>query len=200
MIIVLEGLTGKNAADKVKFGGNNVIKITGNPFFADATAQLAALSTTTNDLKKANDEGKASAIAVAENAFDIANKVMVMYIQTKIIGLPDDLAKEMVDSTEYQTKKKGSKIIADISAKKGTEANTVDLRKKVTTGKKKVAYIWQMATIIGDAANWDYCKFSTKASVTVDGLLSNVRYYFRVAVVIGDVTSDYSVVTSCTVD
>ncbi|MEI6487459.1 MAG: hypothetical protein WCP52_00780 [Bacteroidota bacterium] len=200
MIIVVEGLKGKNAADKVKFGGNNVLKITGNSYFTDGTTQLAALKSTTEDLKTANDGGKASAIAVAENAFDIANKVMVMYIQTKIMGLPDDLAKEMVDSTEYQTKKNGKPVIADISAKKGTEANTVVLRKKVTTGKKKVAYIWQKATNIGDAANWDYCKFSTNASVTVDGLLSNVRYYFRVAVVIGDVTSEYSVVTSCFVD
>jgi hypothetical protein len=201
MIIVKEGLTGKNPAEKVKFGGNVIEKTTDNAFFPDAAPFVAIVNTATVGLKKANDTGIVSTINARVVDFNNSIKGLVLHIQSVILGKTDIIAIEMVDSTGFGTGKKGKPIIADLAAVNGEEANTVVLRKKVTTGRKHVAYIAQLCT--GDPtveANWSYCKFSTVATVTISGLASNVRYYFRVAVVIGEVMSEYSDITSVMVN
>ena len=194
MIIVKEGLKGKNPSEKVTYGGTISTKMTGNAFYTDAvfTTAIAALDTATGNLKTANKSGSTTNIEVMTTAFDNSVKSIVLAIQNLILGIPDDLAKEMVESAGFGWKKKGKPIIADLAAKQGTEAKTVNLRKKVTTGRKHVSYIWQMSLSLGETAHWDFCKFSTIASVTVSGLTSGVRYYFRVAIVIGEEMSEYS--------
>ena len=193
MIIVKEGLTGKNPASKVKYGGNVFGKMEMNVFFPDAATVIAVLKDATDGLKKANDLGIASKIKIQVNLFDLAIKGVVLYVQGVILGIADDTAKDMVDSAGLGTAKKGKAIIADLAAVNGPDKNTVVLRKKVTTGKKRAAYISQICT--GDISvetNWTNCKFATVATVTIAGLKSGTRYYFRVAVVIGEEMSDYS--------
>ena len=195
MIIIKEGLTGKNPSDKVTYGGNVGLKMTGNANFPDGATVLAVLSGATDDLSKANEVGKASKIKIQVGNFNLAMKGVVLYAQGVILGIADDIAKDMAESAGLGTAKRGKPIIADLAAVNGAEKNTVILRKKVTTGKKHVAYIAQICT--GDItveANWTYCKFATVASVTIAGLTSGVRYYFRVAVVIGEEMSAYSAV------
>ena len=57
MIKVLEGLSKKNASEKVTYGGEIKSGMTGNTYFADGTDLVTALNTATADLKTANETG-----------------------------------------------------------------------------------------------------------------------------------------------
>ena len=202
MIIVLEGLTDKNPASKVKYGGNIIDGMTGNSNFAspDMVARVAALDTATTDLKKANDKGVVSDIAVRENEFDNSVKAIVFAVQALILGKADDQAKAIVESANLGTKKQGKPIFADLAAHQGTVAKSVELRKKVTTRNKRVAYVWQITSTPTDESSWTICKISTVAKVTILNLLSGKRYYFRVAIIMGEEMGEFSDATSILVN
>ena len=180
MIIVLEGLTGKNASEKVTYGGFIKTKMTGNAFFPDAGTVMTALNSATVALKDANDAGIVSVITEKEGLFDKKMKKVVLHVQGVVIDVDDEnLALEMVQSGGFEGKRKGSIHIHDLAAKQGTEANSVKLRRKAYEDKAHVGYVWQISD---DGISWTNCKYSITAKVTVHDLVSGKRYHFRVAV------------------
>ena len=197
MIKVLEGLTGKNASEKVTYGGFIKTKMTGNAFFPDAGTVMTALNSATVALKDANDAGIVSVITEKEGLFDKKMKKVVLHVQGVVIDVDDEnLALEMVQSGGFEGKRKGSIHIHDLGAKQGTEANSVKLRRKAYERKANVGYVWQISE---DGISWTNCKYSTTAKVTVHDLVSGKRYYFRVAVVVGEEQQDYSDATDIVV-
>ncbi len=197
MIQVLEGLTGKNASEKATYGTVIKAKMTGNAFFPDAATVLTALNSATAALVLANTGRIATVIAEKETKFNRAVKKVALHVQNVVIDVEDDeLALEMVVSAGFEGKRKGSIHISDLAAKQGREALSVNLRRKAYELKKNVGYVWQISS---DNVNWTFSKFSTKAKVTIRDLVSGKRYYFRVAVVVGEEQLDYSDATDIVV-
>ena len=193
MIIVLEGLTDKNSSEKVTYGGEIKTGMIGNAYFTDGADLLTALNTATGDLKTANETGNSDAIKPVETIFDNKLKLFVLYVQGKIIGIDDELATTMVHSVNLKTKKKGTKSLKDFSAKEGKATGTMKVRKVIPTElkKKKKSYIFQMCTDPTNPGTW-VTKVSNKATYIFTGMTSGTRYFFRVAIVVGDVQGDYS--------
>jgi Fibronectin type III domain len=194
MITVLEGLKGKNASEKVTYGGLIKTAMTGNAFYTDGTDLVTALNTATGNLKTANDAGITGDINVMEEVFDMKVKLIVLYVQGKILGLDDTIAIQMVDSANLGIKRITGKSIALFSAKEGSVAGSLRLRRLIPAElkKKRIAFIFQKCTDPSKEENWDRGKVTTTATVTITGLTSGVRYYFRVAIVVGENQGDWS--------
>lgn len=193
MVIIKEGLTGKNPAAKVSYGTLISNGFTDNANFADVGDHLTTLNSATGALNLANGTKNTANIALMTTAFDNAIKAIVLYAQGKLVGVPDDVAIVKVDSTNLKYIKRGKPVIADLAAKAGVEPLTVDLRKLVTTGRKHVAYVWQRCEDPAIEAGYTTCCISTVASVTVSGgMKPQTKYWFRVATVEGQVMTAFS--------
>ena len=197
MVIVTEGLTGKNPSAKVTYGGEISKGMTLNAYYPDGALLVTALDTATGNLKTVITTKVTSKINLMVTAFDDAVKAVVLYVQGKLIGVADELAVAMVESANLAYKHKGAKVIADLAATKGTAPLSADLRKVITTKKKHVGYVWQMCTDPALEANYTTCLYSTVANVTVSsGMKPQTKYWFRVATVEGQVMSKFSDPTS----
>ncbi len=192
MIIVKNGLRGKSASEKVKLGGNISTKMRENPNFEDAEELLDELDSATEALLKANARGKAKAIKVKVKLFNVAVMAIALYLQARVIGLPDNLGIQLIHAAGFEAKRKGSIHIAVLAAKKGDSPQSAVLRRKVPEKNKNYAYIWQVTTNILDENSWSYIKFSTVATVDIPNLVAGTRYWFRVAVVQGQDMSEYT--------
>ncbi len=77
-------------------------------------------------------------------------RIVVNYVQGKIIGIDAALAKVMVESTNLKWKKKGSIHINDLKDSKTDADLVVEIRRKALgkINNKKVhpAYVWQKCT------------------------------------------------------
>ena len=198
MIEVLDGLTGKNASDKVTYGGLIKTGFTDNAYFTDATDLMAALTLAITNLIAANKTGVADTIKPVEVQFDNKVKLVVLYVQGKITGIDDVTATTMVHSVNLGTKAKTAKSIKDFSAREGKEDGTMSVRKVIPTElkKKNICFIFQICTDPSSEDNWGKPKVSNNATVIFKGLISNTRYYFRVAIVVGDEQGEFSDVIS----
>jgi hypothetical protein len=196
MIIVLEGLTGKNASEKVTYGGFISGKMTGNTNFPTSALLVTAMDTATGLLLAANEAGIVSTINVREAAFDLTIKAIVLNVQGAILGVEDTIALDKVISGGFEGKKKGKINIPDLTAKAGLEDFSVELRRKAYTEKQNCAYVWEIST---DGINFEYCKTSNWATVTVTGLASTKKYWFRVAVIVGNTQLEFSDATDIVV-
>lgn len=201
MVIVVEGLTGKNASAKVTYGTSVSGGMTDNAYYSDTTgvALVAELNTATGNLKTANGTKDTANINLMVTAFDNAIKAIVLYVQGKLIGIPDEQAIVMVESAKLGYKKQGKPIYADLEAKAGEAPLSVVIRKKVTTKKKNVAYVFQVCNDPATEEGYATCMISTHATVTITvGLKPQTKYWYRVATVEGQVMSEFSAPVSFT--
>ena len=198
MITVLDGLTGKNASEKVTYGGEIKTGFTDNAYFTDAADLITALNLAAANLVIANDTGDADTVKPVEVRFDNKVKLVVLYVQGKITGIDDVTATTMVHSVNLGTKAKTAKSIKDFSAKEGKEEGTMKVRKVIPTElkNKKKSFVFQICTDPTNEDNWSKPKVSNKATVIFKELVSGTRYYFRVAIVVGDEQGDFSDVIS----
>ena len=125
-------------------------------------------------------------------------KAAVAHVQVVVNEVDKDKALVMVESAGMEAAKKGSINIPELSAKQGKAANSVEVRKKREKG--TLVYVFQMCTDPSMETNWKTVKTSTRAKVIVTGLSSGNRYFFRVAIIRGDVQEDYSDSISIVVD
>lgn len=200
MVIVKEGLRGKNPEAKVTYGSKVNEKMTGNVNFPDAAAVLDALGKATDNLDKAikDPNGTATKVNSMAIAFNVKMKAVVAHVQGVINEVADDVALEMVVSAGLTAAKQGSINIPDLSATQGKEAKSVKVRRK--REKKTVTYVFQMCLDTALETNWKNCKISSRAKVIITDLISGLRYYFRVAIIRGDVQEDFSDFISIVVD
>jgi len=200
MVKVKEGLRGKNPEEKVTYGNKVVAKMTSNPNFPDDATVVAALLATTKqlDLEIKSPTSTATTIKEKEKEFNIKMKAAVAHVQVVVNEVDKDKALVMVESAGMEAAKKGSINIPELSAKQGKAANSVEVRKKREKG--TLVYVFQMCTDPSMETNWKIVKTSTRAKVIVTGLSSGNRYFFRVAIIRGDVQEDYSDSISIVVD
>jgi len=201
-ITVLEGLAGKSADQKVTYGGEIVRGMTGNSYYTDQGTKVTDVDAAGEDLQDALTEGDTEVIGQMEEIFDNKVRIVVNYVQGKIIGVGAALAKVMVASANMNWKAKGSIHIHDLAVTKTDVDLTVQIRRKALDKVNGVrvhpAYVWQKA--VADPTiedNWKPCKVSTIATVT-DTVVKGQETYFRVATVLGQEQSEYSAYVSIT--
>ena len=190
MITVLEGLEGLNAPEKVTYGGTIKTCMTGNANFPDSAAVMANLNTRTGNLKTATDAADSAAVKIAEPLFDLAVKGMVLHIQGVLIGVPSiDVQKAMVTSSGFHWETKSSIHIHDLEATPGVLPQSAHVRSKAYSVVRHVAYVFLISE---DNVTFTFCKASTLAAINVLGLTSGKRYWFKVAVVVGETMLEFS--------
>ncbi len=193
MVIVKEGLRGKNPEAKVTYGTKVNAKMTGNANFPDAVDVLAALGLATDLLDKSIKDPLATAKSVNEKvvSFNVKMKAVIANVQGVINEVADVVALEMVESAGLEASKKGTINITDLSAKQGKAAKSLSVRK--LAGKNKgVIYRFQICLDPAKEENWSDVRISKRATIVVLNLISGTRYYFRVAIIKGDVQEAYS--------
>jgi len=201
-ITVLEGLDGKSASEKVTYGGEISRGMTGNAYYTDQGSKVTDMDTATGELQTALTGGDTQVINQKEENFDNKVKLVVNYVQGKVIGINAALARVMVESANLKWKKKGSIHIHDLEVTKTEVDLTVQIRRKalnVVDGKQvHPAYVWQKCTTEPTVEdNWKPCIVSTVATVT-DTVEKGKETWYRVATVLGQEQSEYSDYTSIT--
>ena len=194
MVIVKQGLKGKNPEAKVTYGTKVNGKMSGNAFFPDATDVLKALGIATTDLDVAIKDPMGSATTIKEKTttFNVKMKAVIAHVQGVINEVSDILALEMVESAGLEAAKKRSVNITDLSAKQGKADKSLSVRKLVGKNKGKgVIYRFQMCLDPSLEINWNDVRISKLATVIILNLLSATRYFFRVAIIRGDVQEAY---------
>jgi len=190
MVIVTEDLTGKNPAEKVTFGGVIKAHMSPNSNFPDDATVMGILNTATSNLKTATDANDVAAIKIAEPKFDLAIKGVVLHIQGVLLPVEDEnVQKSMVASSGFGWRKQGEIHIHDLEAFQGEEALSVKIRSKASTIAHRVGYVFEISE---DGVKYDFCKASLLATVHVFNLVSGKKYWFRVAVIVGETTFPFS--------
>lgn len=193
MVIVKLGLKGKSPDQKVTYGVQVKTKMTGNTYFPDAATVLSDLGTAAGALNSAieNPLSTAATIKEKELKFNVKLKAVVAHVQSVINEVSDDVALDMLSTTGLDPRRNGSVNIAVLSAKQGTEANSVIVRSKAQ--RKRVTYVFQICTSSPELEkSWTTVKISGKAKVVITGLISGTKYYFRVAIIRSDVQESFS--------
>jgi len=197
MVIVTEDLQGKNASEKVTFGGVIKAHMTTNAYFPDAGTVIGNLNTTTTNLKTATDADDVAQVKIMEPKFDKAVKAVVLHIQGVILPVEDEnVQKAMVASSGFGWKKQGEIHIHDLEAFQGEESLSVKIRSKAYDLVRHCGYVFEISE---DGVTYDFCKASMVATVHVFNLVSGKKYWFRVAVVVGETTLEFSDPTDITV-
>ena len=188
-------LSSRSVSNKIGFGGSVILQTTGNdyiPTTLDGLAELpAAVSALSLSSERAATGGKADTddMYAKEHAFDLIMTRVGNAVQSIANDSPD-LAEAIISSTGIDVMRTGAnKAIPTLSVKKGEAPNTVLVRRK-SLG--LVVYKWEYSLDPFGAATWVSAGESTVASITIEGLDSLKRYWFRVATIKGHTQSEFS--------
>ena len=200
MVIVKNGLKGKNPSKRSTYCLKVKGKATGNVFFPDAAPFLTALGGAALALKTALEDPFGTTATVKEKNSDLRKKMnaFVGHVQIVVDGVTDELALEMLSTIDVEAKIETPIHINSLSAKQGSMAQSISVRRKAE--KKRVTYRFQICTDPSVEENWKDAKIGSKAKVIIPGLISKTKYYLRVAIIRGDEQEDWSDYISIIVD
>lgn len=184
-----------SVTEKVEFGNNVEIKLTGNPRFPTPDVALAELKAK-NDLLQSRSvaalSGGKEATALLHQAiqdWDDTMRKEANYVNriadgdgAVILSGGFSLAKQPAPSSR-----------PEFSVEQGEKSGTVALRHQAIEGAK--SYIWQYCvgeTPAADENDWKLGTVTTKASAELTGLTPLTKYWFRVAAVTVDGTGAFS--------
>ncbi len=200
MVIVKNGLKGKNPSQRATYCLRVKTKTTGNAFFPDAGPFLAPLGDAAAAVNTAlqNPLGTAATVREKNGVLRVKMNKFVAHVQGVIDEVSDDLALEMLSTIDLEAKIETPVHIPDLSAKQGREANSIAVRR--IAERKRVTYRFQICTDPSLEENWKDAKTSSRAKVVIRELISGTKYYLRVAIIRGDVQEDWSDYISIIVD
>lgn len=183
-----------SVAEKIVFYRNVITRLKANAaIFANPDESLDRVTTFVNTLETANiaaaDGGHSAVVAMhaAENQADEAFRVLAAYVdriakgdESTILAAGFSASKQPVSFQK-----------AELTVTNASNSGSVKLVAKAVA--KAGSYIWQYAKDIvpTDDKEWITAGFSTQASNEVAGLAVASRYYFRVAAVTPEGTSDF---------
>lgn len=200
MVIVKNGLKGKNPAKKVIFGNKLVANATGNVYFPGGGPFLIPLGLSIGALNTAINDPLGTKATIKEKAqdFGVKEKAFVGYVQGVVNGVSDIVALEMLSTLGLDAKIVTPIHIDLLAAKQGAEAQSIEARRKAE--KKRVTYRFQICTDPSKDENWKDAIFSSRAKNIIRNLISATKYFLRVAIIRGNVQEDWSDPISIIVD
>ena len=176
---------------KVEFGRQVKTSMTGNANFTTPAPTLAALDTVCTDLETAyNNAEQARLMAKSktviqnqkETAYNDLMNQLANYVENTSAGDEAKIKSSGMDSKAKAVK--GAAVLskpANLSATTGDKNNEVDLHWDKIVGTN--SYEIETCPDPVDNTKWQHNKTVTKTKVTVTGLTSGQRYWFRVAAV-----------------
>lgn len=173
---------------KIQFARQIVTGMTGNTSFPTPDPPLASITTYANDLENAYNDAnvakqeantKVSIQDEKENVLDINLQKLANYVESASNG---DDAK--IHSASMNVRSKGVpigalSIPAGLFAAAGDKEGEMYLRWERVIGAK--SYVIELSLDPITSTSWKYAGVSTKASITISGLTSGTKYWFRVA-------------------
>lgn len=179
---------GLSIPEKVARGREIIKALTGNAHFSSPQPTLTAITTTIDALEDANQTAQAARQEAKtrtiqqnqkEDNFDQAFKRLAAYVES-VSG--DD--EELITSAGFDLRSPAT-VSADLPAPQGLTATAgdhdgeIDLHWDRVNGAR--SYLIQRSTDPTAADSWQQVAVSTRSSVTIEGLTSGTKYWFRVA-------------------
>jgi hypothetical protein len=181
-------------AEKIVFYRNAIARLKANAtIFAKPDEDLETVITLINELEAASlaaADGSHSAILAmraAENAADEAFRVLAAYVDR--IAKGDEA---IIAISGFNASKQPNSIQkAELTVVSGANSGSAKLMAKAIA--KAGSYIWQHAkdNLPTDDSSWTTAGITTQATNEISGLAVASRYFFRVAAVTPDGTSDF---------
>ena len=180
-------------AEKITFYRSVVADMTGNAFFPTPDVPLADAKTAVDALETASIEakdGSHTAISIMhdkENATDEIFRKLAAYVER----IADGNETQIISSGFRPTKQPVTKQKAALAVEDGNNSGSVKLVAKAVD--KAGSYIWQMAkgALPTDETGWITIGYTTQAINDVIGLEVAAKYYFRVAAITPEGTTDF---------
>lgn len=180
--------------EKIGFYRNVIAKLTGNASFTNPDVPLptgtAAVDALQTSYVGAQDGGQTpiSVMHDKEALADACFRKLALYVERISDG-----NESMILSSGFNVSAQPQAYTKpELSADRGTNMGMVRLQRKAVVGAK--SYIWQYAkdNIPETEAGWTIAAFSTRADVEIENLSVASKYWFRVAAVTPEGTTDYS--------
>jgi hypothetical protein len=180
--------------EKVARGRNVIAEMTDNPKFPSPDVSLDALKEDTDTLEmrslNAMNGGKENTVLLhqAEDVWDADMRTMARYVEriagedpSVVLSAGFSLAKQPIPAQR-----------SEFSAEAGKTSGSVFLRRQAIPGAK--SYIWQFCinALPETEDGWKIAQVTGKASVELTDLEPVTKYWFRVASVSSQGTSDYN--------
>jgi hypothetical protein len=168
-----------------------IAALTGNPDFPTPAPTLATATTVTDDLETANQEQQvAKQTAAAKTAARNEREDVFDRLFTQLAAHVESVAgdnERMIKSAGMDTRAPASSSNAppgvplafDITA--GDADGEIDLNWEPVDGAK--SYQIEQSLDPPTATSWSHAGVSTKSKITISGLTSGTRYWFRAAAV-----------------
>lgn len=176
--------------DKVQKFRQIITAMTGNPNFTTPDPALAALTTATDNLENTYNAAQAARVTAkeltdlqdaAEQAADALMTSEGSYVQNKSQGVAAKIQSAGMGVRDPAAPIGDLPAPGNISATEGDHDGEVDAHWNRVKGAK--SYLVQRTTTPTDAASWGNPAVSPKSKITLTGLVTGTKYYFRVAAI-----------------
>jgi hypothetical protein len=181
-------------AMKIAFYRNVITKLTDNVFFTKPDVSLADAKTSVDKLETAfigaQDGGHTAVAAMhdAEAEADAIFRILAAYVDR----IADGDETKILSSGFHPSAQPTTIQKPALSAEDGDNSGSVRLVAKAI--EKAGSYIWQIGKDVlpTDESGWSIIGQSTRAYYDLTGLTVGAKYYFRVAAVTPDGTTDFT--------
>jgi len=187
----------RSVPNKIEFARSVVLQMNGNANFATPNPALSSLNSAANSLEtayvKAQNGGPQDTadMHAKEDSLDLLLTAEGSYVETtaNANSVTDDVAEATILSAGMDVKKTGSINIPILSVTQGEEPGSVKLRRKAEEGS---VYKWQMSVDPFSNSSWRDAGEGSLATFEITGLTPVTRYWFRVALITGNVQGEFS--------
>jgi hypothetical protein len=188
-------LKDRSVPGKIEFARSVVLQMTGNAHFTTPNPALASITTAANNLDaayvKAQNGGTQDTadMHTKEDALDQLLTAEGFYVEVTANAVAATAIATIL-SSGMDFKQTGSINIPILSVMQGEVPGSVKLRRKAEG--RGVVYKWQMSVAPFTNATWTDAGEGSLATFEITDLTPVTRYWFRVAVIAGNVQGDFS--------
>jgi len=171
-----------SVSEKIEFYRNDISKMTGNAYFTTPDVPLATATTQVNSLETdyvAAKTGAHQAVAKMHQSEKIADatfRKLALYVDR----IADGNDAIILSSGFHISKQPDPKSTKTFAVNAGKNSGEIELVHKTIQGAR--AYVWQysIGNLPADDTQWMYKDSTTKAKITITGLESGSKVWFRV--------------------
>ena len=185
--VVKLGLFRKNVPVKIEFGKHVHLNMTGNANFMTPVPTLANLLTATTDLETASNNAAGGGVLFTsimhdkEAAFDELMTAMGNYVDGVAKGDETIIRSAGMEVKKQKTPAGVPAQVAGLEAHSGSMERAIDLNWKSVFG--KLIYLVYMKADGEADDQYKLVAKPSKSKVTIEGLISGNKYWFRVEAV-----------------
>ena len=180
--------------EKIAFYRNIIAKLTDNPAFANPEVPLTDAKTAVDTLEASYlvaRDGSHTAIS-AMHADEVVTDALFYKLAAYVEKVAEGDETKILSSGFQASKQPASRQKAQLSIADGSHSGSVKLVAKAVD--RAHAYLWQLAkdNLPLDESGWTLVANGTRSYYELGGLTVGAKYYFRVAAITPDETTDFS--------